>query len=196
MISIDRTCYEKMRILCEYSKIEVCGTALYKSDLIYGFSLTEYVGAHNIGNDRWDLATGVHVVSDVLLLAKKQQEARKQQAVLVDWHSHNSMAAFWSGTDENNIRTFPNEYQLISIVTNHKGDILLRKDTSYFTGIETRHYKEFALTGKGMGEKKRLDYLKEIEKYYSKRKEFMQQWTKQDKRISSEKKNAQDLYLL
>ena len=171
MLSITRKCFAKMRILCESSYLEVAGMALCKSDIIYGFTLTEYIGNHLIGNDLSDISTKTNVVSDVIKLAQMQKEARKQQGILVDWHSHNSMPAFWSSTDENNIKTFPNEHTLISIVTNHKGEVLIRKDTSYFTGIETRKYPSFALIGKPISNKEANKFKKEVEEYYLKRKE-------------------------
>lgn len=39
------------------------------------------------------------------------------------WHSHNSMGAFWSSTDDSTGKNFAGSEFLVSIVTNHKGEM-------------------------------------------------------------------------
>jgi len=44
------------------------------------------------------------------------------------WHSHADMDVFWSGTDENTIRSHSNQTNLISLVGNKKGKFKARLD--------------------------------------------------------------------
>lgn len=64
-------------------------------------------------------------VSDYLL--EMIQDGRDPGAVKLWWHSHADMGVFWSGTDDDTIDRFSNEWML-SIVGNKKGQLLARLD--------------------------------------------------------------------
>ena len=60
------------------------------------------------------------------LMQELHQQGKDVSKLRFWWHSHNTMATNWSGTDEETGRDFAGDDYLISIVTNHKGDMRCR----------------------------------------------------------------------
>ncbi len=72
------------------------------------------------------VATGSSVEFDAAGIAKAQYTHRvenKPGELKFQWHSHNTMGAFWSGTDKNNMETLSQHGWQIFSVINHKGEI-------------------------------------------------------------------------
>jgi hypothetical protein len=63
------------------------------------------------------------------LLAQKRAEGIDTKEINCWWHFHTDFETFWSGTDEDTIKSFVTDGHIISVVLNKKGDAKGRIDT-------------------------------------------------------------------
>lgn len=126
-----------MKLAMEQREIETTGIAYFRKDgkdiIVSEFRWAEYTGrTDDMYSDR-DLSTGASTVIDLKIL----HEYNRIRPANVWWHSHSNFATFWSGTDLACVKKWIGQ-ELLSIVTNNKGDILAKLDTAFLSGIETR----------------------------------------------------------
>ena len=59
----------------------------------------------------------------VKLMMQLEKDGKNPSMLRFWWHSHNTMGAFWSATDENTGKMFGGSEYLISLVSTHSGDM-------------------------------------------------------------------------
>tara|TARA_R100000458_G_C8273749_1_gene248630 strand:+ start:1619 stop:2545 length:927 start_codon:yes stop_codon:yes gene_type:complete len=62
------------------------------------------------------------------------------------WHSHHTMGAFWSGTDENEIEAWKNESYSLALVINLKEEYLFRVSFWKMNGLPVEYHEDTTLT--------------------------------------------------
>lgn len=171
MIKLDKAFVQCVILAAKIRRIETCGIGHFykegKDWIISGFKWAEYTGRPDPSMSYSDLASGASTTVDPKILFEYQ----KTRPANVEWHSHSNFGVFWSGTDERCIQKWPGQ-ELISIVSNLAGDILIRHDKAFLRGIETqqlfkgnlRQLPEGMLFGKKMKEEERADFLCRLKK--------------------------------
>ena len=131
-IKIPIKLYRKLRAYVEQIDVEISGMGEIKKTLEDGETLLtitdirifkQKVTHGNTVLDRRDLGK---FYDDILREGKNMQEWK------LWWHSHNTMGAFFSGTDNQTIEEFNTETDkenwILALVTNHKEETLIRCD--------------------------------------------------------------------
>ena len=62
------------------------------------------------------------------------------------WHSHHTMGAFWSGTDENEIEAWKNESYSLALVINLREEYLFRVSFWKMNGLPVEYHEDTTLT--------------------------------------------------
>lgn len=119
---------QKLRYYVEQCKEEISGFGKLEVSVVEGvryFIMTDLVIFTQV-------CTGAHSMIDDDALGKFLYEKTKAGEDLTKWkiwwHSHATMTAFFSGTDTGTIEKSTEFPYLISLVTNHAGDIKCRLD--------------------------------------------------------------------
>jgi hypothetical protein len=171
MIRFEKAFIQQMLLASKIRNIETCGIGNFIKDgkdyIISDFKWAEYTGRPDPSMDSYDLASGASTTVDPKILFEYQ----KVKPANVEWHSHSNFGVFWSSTDERCIKKWTGQ-ELLSIVTNLAGDILIRFDKAFLRGIETQNLfkgnlkqlpKEM-IFGKKMKEEERAKFICQLKK--------------------------------
>jgi hypothetical protein len=108
------------------------------------------------------------------IMTKLIQEGKEVEKLKLHWHSHANMDVFHSATDEDNYDTLNNSDFLVSLVLNHRGDMLGRIDYFYPIQISLVHIPIYVLinVNEELDKKIKLN-IEELDKYVNKTKETL-----------------------
>ena len=138
MVKFEKAFIQKILLASKIRRIETCGIGNFIKDgkdyIVSDFKWAEYTGRQDPSMDSFDLSSGASTTVDPKIL----YEYQSRKPANVEWHSHSNFNVFWSGTDEGCIKKWIGQ-ELMSIVTNLEGDILIRFDKAFLRGIETQH---------------------------------------------------------
>lgn len=131
-IKIPIKLHRKLRAYVEQTDLEISGMGEVQKTTENGETVLTITGIRifkqqvTSGNTILDRRALGKFYDDILREGKKMQEWK------LWWHSHNSMGAFFSGTDTQTIEDFNLETKqdnwILALVTNHSGDTLIRCD--------------------------------------------------------------------
>lgn len=118
--------YEQMMMFAALTDLEISGFALVERVDAITFRVDENLivpkQVNTSGNTKMDNDDLTAITMQMIAEGKDISKMR------LWWHSHNSMATFWSATDNTCCDAFDNGEYLISVVVNHKRDLRARID--------------------------------------------------------------------
>ena len=148
-------------IAYEEDKNEISGlmTAVPQEDGRYKLSNVEILKQENTGTNT--TLDGDAVTAYKMKYAMKH---KNKSMKYVWWHSHHTMGAFWSGTDENEINAWENESFSLALVVNLKEEYKFRVSIWKAVGLPIAQHYDIPLTIEKKNNIKITDKMKTLYK--------------------------------
>ena len=148
-------------IAYEEDKNEISGlmTAVPQKDGRYELSDVEILKQENTG-------TNTTLDGDAVTAYKMKYAMKHKNKAMkyVWWHSHHTMGAFWSGTDENEINAWENESFSLALVVNLKEEYKFRVSIWKAVGLPIAQHYDIPLTIEKKNKIKITDKMKTLYK--------------------------------